>query len=189
MLLCITSCFLRGCSLGDLSIRAVIGGAENVKEAASTASENESLPEDFYDDEDILLGEEDIWEAQGYLLSPMKSRADIEMDGYRGYQTIAYFYRYAQNLDTHRISFTYESKLKSGRCKLLIISPSKEIIKTIPCEASGDVNIDIDYDGEYYVRLVGEDAAGEVELNATGLSVIYKFTNHEVKTGLYQYEE
>ena len=48
--------------------------------------------------------------------------------------------------------------------------------------------MNINKTGNYYVRVVGEEASGDIEVNASGPYIVYHFTVHKDKIGLYDYD-
>ena len=71
---------------------------------------------------------------------------------------------------------------------MIIIDSSKEkIVTSIDLNGEGNKDVEINKTGNYYVRLVGEEASGDIEVNASGPNIVYHFTVHQDKVGLYDY--
>lgn len=103
-----------------------------------------------------------------------------------GFMTLAYFYKY--QCESSILNFSYNCEITNGKCKLIIIDPSKEkIVASIDLNGEGNKDVEINKTGNYYVRLVREETSGDIELNAFGPNIVYNFTIHKDKIGLYDY--
>ncbi|MDS0525258.1 hypothetical protein NNC19_06160 [Clostridium sp. SHJSY1] len=168
------------------------GEVESVEDLKNLKDKKyDNLYNDIYNDENILLSQDDDYFITLTQYSPIKSRIGLNFKYFRGYQTKAYFYRYKQTTD--HITFNYKGVFKSGKCKLIIISPSLKIVSSIDLNGQASTDVPITEDGTYYVRLVGDDAVGgDIEFDAKGNDIVYKFTPDSYKdkntTGLYDYE-
>lgn len=142
--------------------------------------------DEFYNDEKELLSIEDEYTISGQDFSVIRSRMGLSFNKFSGYRTEAYFYKYQGESTT--LNFSYKCKLNKGKCKLIIISPTRdEIISSIELNEEGSTDVEINEEGTYYVRLVGEEASGDIEFNAFGPNIIYEFTHNKYNTGLYDY--
>lgn len=168
-----------------------IGQVESVEDLKKLNDKRyDNICKDLYDDEEILLSQDDDSLITVEDLARSKSRVNASFKYFRGYKTEAYFYRFRETTD--KITFYYTGNIKKGRCKFIIISPSREIVSSVELNGEGAVDVPITEDGNYYVRLIGDDASGEIELDAKGADIVYKFTNGQFKgkngAGLYDYE-
>lgn len=140
----------------------------------------------FYDNDEKLLsiGDECNYSPRGFEIQ--KSRIYESFEDLNGFMTLAYFFKYQGKSSV--LNFSYNCQITKGKCKLIIIDPSKEkIISSIDLNGEGNQDVEINKEGNYYVRLVGEDASGDVEVNASGPNIVYNFSVHEAKSGLYDY--
>ena len=140
----------------------------------------------FYDNEEKLLsiGDECNFSPRGFEV--IKSRFSGSFKDLNGFMTLAYFYKY--QCESTVLNFSYNCKITNGKCKLIIIDSSKEkIVTSIDLNGEGNKDVEINKTGNYYVRLVGEEASGDIEVNASGPNIVYHFTVHQDKVGLYDY--
>lgn len=189
LLVLFISSFFTGCSLKsglkeDVNVKSV----DDLKKLHDDNYNN--LCKDLYDDQDILLSKDDDSYTTMEQSSVIGNHYYESFNYFRGYKTKSFFYRYNENCNN--ITFTYKSSIVKGRCKLIIISPSLKIVSTIELNGKGVCDVPIDEDGNYYVRVVGDDAEGEIEFNAEGANIIYNFIHEGFddvdKTGLYDYK-
>ncbi|MGG7177459.1 hypothetical protein ACQPU1_07710 [Clostridium paraputrificum] len=200
LIVILTSLSLVGCgfkfkldfSKSDYDIEEIVetGKVETVEDLKKVNSRRyRNLTKDLYDNEEMLLSKDDDYLFTVKEYSPFRSSFGMSFKYFRGYKTMAYFYRYRQTTDN--ITFRYKGALEKGRCKVIIISPSLEIVSSIDLNGEGAIDVPITEDGNYYVRLIGDDASGEVELDAKGNDLVYKFAPESfekaIDTGLYDY--
>jgi len=196
----LTSLILSGCNFNegfgdskseyDFENIIDIGHVESVEDLKKINEKKyENLCKDLYQDENMLLSKNDDYLFTVKESSPIRSKTHMSFKFFRGYKTQAYFYRAKKSTDM--ITFNYKGTLKKGRCKIIIISPSLEIISSIDLNKEGSINVPITEDGNYYVRLIGDDASGEIEFDAKGDDIAYTFTPDSfdkiINTGLYDY--
>ena len=141
----------------------------------------------FYDNEEKLLSIGDECNFSPYGFEIKKSRFSGSFKDLNGFMTLAYFYKY--QCESTVLNFSYNCKITDGRCKLIIIDSSKEkIVASVDLNGEGNIDVKINKTGNYYVRVVGEEATGDIEVNASGPNIVYNFIVHKDKIGLYDYD-
>ena len=125
---------------------------------------------DFYEDESELSRRGDTFFFSNENSKSTNLTVESEFRKFIGYETKAYI---KKTNEKGSLLIKYKIDIDEGRIKIIVVSPSKNIIETIEDVNEGEVEVSLIEEGNYSIKVVGENANGDylIELNGDGAKV------------------
>lgn len=128
-------------------------GCKSVDRGASTYK-------DIYNDKESQVKLYDSFDYHSMNRNTSDDKLEISFKRFSGTDTLAQFRGASVRLNLKMVQ-------KSGRLKLIVISPENEIVYEMAGNLEDKIDLDLE-EGNYRVKLVGEKARGNVNLRILG---------------------
>lgn len=120
---------------------------------------------DIYDDNERIAQAGDSFSFYKRIGETSDKKADLKYSRFSGVQTI-----WAIETDGNSdINITYDSLVSSGKFKVVLVTPDKEVINIV--EQSGkDTHNYVTIKGRYSIKFVGLNANGNIQIDLSTLA-------------------
>ncbi|MHB1150704.1 MAG: hypothetical protein ACYC00_00155 [Eubacteriales bacterium] len=114
---------------------------------------------DIYDNDIYIAQEGDIFSFYNRVGEEDEKQIDIKYSGFYGAQTIWVI----QTEENSEINLSFHSIVKSGKFKIVLITPEQDLISITEQDNNGTFKINV-APGKYKIKIIGKNASGNLQI-------------------------
>lgn len=130
---------------------------------------------EMYDNNNYISQGSDSYTYRERVQGPDEKNLDLKFQGFTGSDTIWL----VQASQPGQISINYEANVTSGRFKIVVVSPEREVSIVAESPRKGSHSFKLT-EGEYRIKMVGEKAQGNIKASLdTGQGIAAELQDHD----------